>query len=53
MVGLGLPDGAEREQLRAKWAAFSDNIASYVVCSSGLCWGDEALWSHCTSPDPA
>ena len=36
MVGLGLPDGAEREQLRAKWAEFSDNIASYVVRSSAL-----------------
>ena len=36
VVGLGLPDGAEREQLRAKWAEFSDNIASYVVRSSAF-----------------
>ena len=31
VVGLRLPDGAEREALRAKWADFSSNISSYVV----------------------
>lgn len=31
VVGLGLPDGAEREALREKWAEFSSNIATYVV----------------------
>ena len=31
VVGLRLPEGAEREVLRAKWADFSGNISSYVV----------------------
>ncbi len=31
MVGLRLPDGAEREVLRTKWADFSGNVSSYVV----------------------
>ena len=34
VVGLRLPDGAEREALRTKWADFSSNISSYVVGAS-------------------
>lgn len=38
VVGLRLPDGAEREVLRTKWADFSGNISSYVVCAYLTHW---------------